>query len=186
MIARGPVSQGAGPRFIPGPKTLIAAGIVVAFLGAVVALVLSLQSRLAFPYIPPSAQIPGAVRAVGGEVIWLDVDGRRVEAWFLPVKGAAAAPLIMNTHGNGELIDQWAERVAPLRNAGFGVLLVEYPGMAARRASLRRRASPPPCSRLTTGRRRSRASTRVASSLTEDPWAAAPRASSRNGGHWRH
>ena len=92
------------------------------------AVVVKVQSMIAFPYIPPSAQIPAAVKAVNGETLWLDVDGKRVEAWFLPARQPGAAPLIMNTHGNGELIDQWAERVGPLRDAGFGVLLVEYPG----------------------------------------------------------
>lgn len=109
-------------------KLLVAAAIFTAFGGAVAGVVVKVQSMIAFPYIPPSAQIPGAVQAVNGEVLWLDVDGKRVEAWFLPAHRPGAAPLIMNTHGNGELIDQWAERVGPLREAGFGVLLVEYPG----------------------------------------------------------
>jgi uncharacterized protein len=115
-------------RPFPVRKMLLILGFVVLFLAAAVALVTKVQSMLAFPYIPPSAQIPGAVEAVGGEVIWLDVDGKRVEAWFLPAHRAGAAPLIMNTHGNGELIDQWAERIGPLRDAGLGVMLVEYPG----------------------------------------------------------
>jgi fermentation-respiration switch protein FrsA (DUF1100 family) len=109
-------------------RLLIGAGIIVVLLGAVAALVMSLQGRLAFPYIPPSAQIPGAVATFGGEVVWLDVDGEKVEAWFMPARQGGAAPLILNTHGNGELIDQWAERVGPLRAAGYGLLLVEYPG----------------------------------------------------------
>ncbi len=89
---------------------------------------LKLQTMAAFPYIPPSAQIPDAVHAFGGEVVWLDADGKRVEAWFMPARQPGRAPLILNTHGNGELIDQWAERVGPLRDAGVGVLLVEFPG----------------------------------------------------------
>jgi fermentation-respiration switch protein FrsA (DUF1100 family) len=109
-------------------KLMVAAGVFVVLLGAIVAVVIHLQAKLAFPYIPTSAQIPDAVNKVGGESIWLDVDGKRVEAWFLPARHGEAAPLIMNTHGNGELIDQWAERTTPLRDAGFGVLLVEYPG----------------------------------------------------------
>ena len=101
---------------------------IAVFLGALAALVIKLQSALAFPHIPRSAQIPGAIDTTQGEVVWLDVDGRRVEAWFLPARMPGRTPLIMNTHGNGELIDQWAERVTPLRDAGYGVLLVEYPG----------------------------------------------------------
>jgi uncharacterized protein len=111
-----------------GHRLLITSGVLLVLLGVVAWLVVRLQSKLAFPYIPPSAQIPDAVKTVGGEVVWLDVNGDRVEAWFLPSAQSGAAPLIMNTHGNGELIDQWAQRVAPLREAGAGVLLVEYPG----------------------------------------------------------
>jgi uncharacterized protein len=109
-------------------KMLVALVIFAVFAAAVSATVLKLQTMLAFPYIPTSAQIPEAVHAFGGEVIWLDAEGERVEAWFMPARQAGPAPLIINTHGNGELIDQWAERVGPLRDAGFGVLLVEYPG----------------------------------------------------------
>jgi uncharacterized protein len=109
-------------------KIMFAAVVLAVFLGVLVAVVVHLQSKFAFPYIPPSAQIPDAVKTVGGESVRLDVDGKRVEAWFLPARHHEAAPLILNTHGNGELIDQWAERVTPLRDAGYGVLLVEYPG----------------------------------------------------------
>lgn len=107
---------------------MVAVGIFAVFLAAVCALVLKLQTMAAFPYIPPSAQIPAAVDNFGGEVVWLDVNGQKAEAWFMPSRQPGAAPLIMNTHGNGELIDQWAERVSPLRDAGIGVLLVEFPG----------------------------------------------------------
>jgi fermentation-respiration switch protein FrsA (DUF1100 family) len=107
---------------------LIAAGIVVAFLGLGLALVLSLQSRMAFPAPPPAAQIPGAVKTAGGESIWLEAGGKRIEAWFLPALASNAAPLVISAHGNGELIDFWPPHVAPLRDAGIGVLLVEYPG----------------------------------------------------------
>jgi uncharacterized protein len=108
---------------------MLVAAVIFAVFAAVLGLgVLKLQTMMAFPYIPPSAQIPDAVHAFGGEAVWLEVDGKRVETWFLPARQPGRAPLIMNTHGNGELIDQWAERVGPLRDAGFGVLRVEYPG----------------------------------------------------------
>jgi fermentation-respiration switch protein FrsA (DUF1100 family) len=110
------------------PKTVIAFAVVAVFLGAIIALVHKLQTVLAFPYIPPSAQIPAAIETFGGEIIRLEVDGKHIEAGFMPARNGGAAPLIMNAHGNGELIDQWAERVGPLRDAGYGVLLVEYPG----------------------------------------------------------
>lgn len=131
--SRGPLQQlERAPFFLtrlfPVRKLLLAVVFVAAFTGAVIALAIKLQTSLAFPYIPPSAQIPGAIQASGGEIVWLAVGGHRVEAWFLPAHLAGPAPLVMNTHGNGELIDQWARRVTPLRDAGVGVLLVEYPG----------------------------------------------------------
>lgn len=107
---------------------LVAVAIFGVFAAALSFIVLKVQTMLAFPHIPPSAQIPDAVHAFGGEVVWLDVEGKRVESWFLPARQPGRAPLIMNTHGNGELIDQWAGRVGPLRDAGLGVLLVEFPG----------------------------------------------------------
>lgn len=81
-----------------------------------------------FPSPPAATGRPEAVRAVGGEVRWIEADGARIEAWFLPAASGGATPLVMYTHGNGELIDFWAEEFAPLRAAGLNVLLVEYPG----------------------------------------------------------
>jgi hypothetical protein len=66
---------------------MLVAVVIFAVFGAVFSLiVLKMQTMLAFPHIPPSAQIPDAVHASGGEVIWLDVDGERVESWFLPAR----------------------------------------------------------------------------------------------------
>jgi uncharacterized protein len=103
-------------------------GIFVALLGVVGWLVVMAQSKLAFPAPPPEAQQPGALAHAGGESVWLDASGDRVEAWYLPARGEGPAPLIIYAHGNGEIIDIWAEAMTPLRDAGVGVLLVEYPG----------------------------------------------------------
>lgn len=124
----GPVPEGTGPFLLRVRKMIWGLIILVALLLGVVALMRWAQVKLAFPAPPVSAQIPGALAAAGGESIWLDVGGHRVEAWFLPARATGPAPLILNTHGNGELIDQWAGNVTPLRDAGIGVLLVEYPG----------------------------------------------------------
>lgn len=107
---------------------MLGLGLLLAVLVGVVALMRWAQVKLSFPAPPDSAQIPGALQSAGGESVWLDVGGKRVEAWFLPARSAGRAPVILNMHGNGELIDQWAMNVAPLRAAGFHVLLVEYPG----------------------------------------------------------
>lgn len=64
----------------------------------------------------------------GGEVWWLDVEGGRVEAWYLPPtrRSDGPSPAVVFAHGNGELIDDWGERLAPYRAMGFAVLLPEY------------------------------------------------------------
>jgi len=87
-----------------------------------------LQPHITFPRPPVNAQRPGALANVGGESIWLDVDGQRVEAWLLPGAASGPAPLLIHAHGNGELIDFWADAFTELRAAGIHVLLVEFPG----------------------------------------------------------
>jgi pimeloyl-ACP methyl ester carboxylesterase len=68
--------------------------------------------------------------AAGGESFWLEAADARTEAWFLPVRGAHTprGPLVVFTHGNGELIDDWAREWNEPRSWGLSVLLVEYPG----------------------------------------------------------
>jgi len=81
-----------------------------------------------FPNPPAAAGRPDAVIAARGERLWIEADGTRIEAWFLPAATGGVAPLLIYAHGNGELIDYWAGEFAPLRAAGIHVLLVEYPG----------------------------------------------------------
>jgi pimeloyl-ACP methyl ester carboxylesterase len=88
-----------------------------------------------FPNPPAAAGRPDAVNAARGEVLWIEADGARIEAWLLPAAATGAAPLVIYTHGNGELIDFWVEEFAPLRAAGVNVLLVEYPGYGRSRGS---------------------------------------------------
>ncbi len=107
---------------------LVTLGLVAAFLLASVAAVFYLQQFGTFPAPPAAAQRAQALAAAHGEALWLDVDGERVETWLLPGAAQGAAPLLIYTHGNGELIDFWADRFEPLRAAGINVLLVEYPG----------------------------------------------------------
>ena len=54
-----------------------------------------------------------------------------VEAWFLPPFGAERderRPAVVFAHGNGEIIDEWADELEPYRTLGVGVLLPEYRG----------------------------------------------------------
>lgn len=125
----GPVPpRGAGPVFFTRRSVLVIFGLLIAALLALVAGVYFLQQWGTFPAPPAAAQQPRAFESAGGEVIWLEVDGRRVETWLLPGTASGPAPLLMYTHGNGELIDFWADKFAAVRGAGISVLLVEYPG----------------------------------------------------------
>jgi fermentation-respiration switch protein FrsA (DUF1100 family) len=85
------------------------------------------QRSMLFP-APPAAGAPP--RPEFAEQIWLTTSFGRVEAWYLPAidRNEMAAPLLLFTHGNGELIDYWPEEFEAPRRWGVGVLLVEYPG----------------------------------------------------------
>ena len=86
-----------------------------------------LQRSILFPGVRIDAP-PGVVPS-GLEVIWLDVAGGKVEAWYLPpAPGADPAPAMIFAHGNAELIDFWPEGLRAFTGLGLGVLLVEYPG----------------------------------------------------------
>jgi pimeloyl-ACP methyl ester carboxylesterase len=88
------------------------------------------QRMIIFPRhfitVPASAAVmPGL------EQLWLETSEGQVEAWYLaPLSGelGTPAPLLILAHGNGDLIDYWLHSVTALRERGFGVFLVEYPG----------------------------------------------------------
>jgi len=111
------------------PKPLLVLGLAAAAVLAGYWLLLFLAQRsLLFP-APGAAGAPA--RPADAERIWLAAaDGARSEAWFLPAAAPAAAPrpLLVFTHGNGELIDFWPAAFDEPRGWGVGVLLVEYPG----------------------------------------------------------
>jgi len=71
-----------------------------------------------------------AERVEGLERLSIDVEGGRVEAWYLPPLGEREdpAPAVIFAHGNAELIDDWPERLEPYRRMGMAVLLPEYRG----------------------------------------------------------
>jgi len=53
----------------------------------------------------------------------------KAEAWYLPPLGSAVPfPALIFAHGNGEVIDMWAEALDEFRRWGLAVMLVEYPG----------------------------------------------------------
>lgn len=129
MSDSGPVAPGVtGPSFFRRRAYRIVLAVILILGVAAVWAVTALQKFITFPRAHPSVQHPDARIAAGGEDVWFDVDGARVEAWFLPATGFAPAPLVIHAHGNGELIDIQTASVAALRSAGIGALLVEYPG----------------------------------------------------------
>ena len=67
----------------------------------------------------------------GWQQQWITLADAQVESWYLPPlpqAGNELAPAVIIAHGNGDLMDQWANHVGALHQQGLGVLLVEYPG----------------------------------------------------------
>lgn len=85
-----------------------------------------MQRRAMYPRPPVPPGEPQLPR--GTEVVWLGPDAN-VEAWFMrPFATEHAFPVVIFTHGNGELIDYWAQPFTEAVTQGVGVMLVEYPG----------------------------------------------------------
>jgi len=66
---------------------------------------------------------------------WIEMEAGHVETWFLPaqtdnnsISKNTKSPVIIFAHGNGELIDFWADQFIFFAKQGIAVLLVEYPG----------------------------------------------------------
>jgi uncharacterized protein len=66
----------------------------------------------------------------GSEPFRVVTAAARVDAIFLPAAVATDSrqPVVIFTHGNGEVIDDWVAALDGFRDRGIGVLLVEYPG----------------------------------------------------------
>ena len=129
MSEPGPVPpRGSGPAFLRGRARPIAFIVCALFIGGAFVATWAIQRYVTFPSPPDTAWNPAARTAAGGEEIWLDAQGERVEAWFLPGRGPTPTALVIYAHGNGELIDMSAGDFGPLRDAGVSVLQVEYPG----------------------------------------------------------
>lgn len=129
MSTPGPGSpRESGPVHFRKRRVLVVTALVTVALLVAVGVTYWIQIRVTFPSPPASAGLPRAAAAAGGEVLWIETGDARVEAWLLPGAAQGPAPLLVYTHGNGELIDFWADEFGPVRAAGIHVLLVEYPG----------------------------------------------------------
>ena len=98
--------------------------------GVYAAVLFAAQRRMFYPgrrigalRSPPGTRPPGRLS--------LATSQGPVEAIFLPparADSAARAPALLLAHGNGEVMEDWVDRVQGFRDLGLGVLLVEYPG----------------------------------------------------------
>ena len=109
------------------------------FLGAVLiylsvaAILFVFQRHFIYPNYMRDAPASGGEGIAGLQRLWRDIgdDDKPVEAWLLPGKGVSAerpGPLLVFTHGNAELIDDWPSSLEQYRLWGFNVLLPEYRG----------------------------------------------------------
>lgn len=95
---------------------------------ALAAILFFSQRRMLYPgRWAPRELVSGFRRA---QLNTLPVPGGSVEVWWLPPAPGTPrpAPAVLFFHGNFELVDEWIDRFEPLRNAGVGVMLLEYPG----------------------------------------------------------
>jgi fermentation-respiration switch protein FrsA (DUF1100 family) len=130
MIQAGPgPRRGPGPVFFRRRSVIVICVLLVLFVIGPLIAAWAIQHFITFPTPRHSDSNPRARIDHGGEQLWLDADGARVESWYLPpAAGSAPGPLIIYSHGNAELIDMRAGEFDVLRSAGIGVLQVEYPG----------------------------------------------------------
>lgn len=106
------------------------AAVVAGILVVVTATACSLQRMFIYPrwVISEADQRPPGEHV---EVLHLECDGVKVEAWLIAAPTASEqnpSPLAVFAHGNGELIDQWQDRLNGYPQRGISLLLVEYRG----------------------------------------------------------
>jgi fermentation-respiration switch protein FrsA (DUF1100 family) len=105
---------------------LAAAAVLV--LAIVVALVWTLQRRMI--YFPSSdVRLPAATGAVRIEPVrFSTADGIELDAWFVPVRGAARPATVVVFNGNAGNRSHRVDLAAALHRHGLQVLLVDYRG----------------------------------------------------------
>lgn len=89
-----------------------------------------LQRRVIFPGRSIDVREQRPPDLAGLEVVDIETADGTTEAWYLPplVASGQPAPALIFAHGNGEVIDWWAEQFDEFRRWGLAILLVEYPG----------------------------------------------------------
>ncbi len=107
---------------MPGPVRLLLLAALAWLVYA--ALLFATQRRLMYPGTNwPAPPAPADVARID-----LVADAARSEALWLPAAVAGPAPAIVFAHGNAELADHAVAEFRYWQQAGYHVLLVEYPG----------------------------------------------------------
>ncbi len=105
----------------------LAAGLLALIVGTVFGLV-TLQRALLFPR-PRVAVAAPPPNTEDFEAWWIESPEGPVEAWFLRGRNVTGpSPVVLFTHGNGELIDFWRDEMNPWLDMGVSVVLAEYRG----------------------------------------------------------
>jgi uncharacterized protein len=112
-------------------KRLALSAALVATIGYAAAAVFfySMQREFTFPRQHVKVSESPVGRVPDAEAYRVAAAAGAVDAWFLPpFRRADGIPVLIFSHGNGELIDQWLGEFDEFRRWGLGVFLVEYPG----------------------------------------------------------
>jgi fermentation-respiration switch protein FrsA (DUF1100 family) len=86
------------------------------------------QRRLLFPIAGEHRHAYAGPVPSGARLLQLPASYGRVRALFLPAPSARAAPAVLFTHGNAEVLEDLADSMSAVRALGVNVLLLEYPG----------------------------------------------------------
>ncbi len=89
-----------------------------------------MQRTILFPLKQLPAPNAELIHSADGEIVRLAFSQGEFELAYLPSLKASdsKAPVIMLAHGNGNIMDSWASSMDIIRNRGYAVVLVEYPG----------------------------------------------------------
>lgn len=110
----------------PMMKLTIAVVVASVFLVLVLSAAWGLQRGVLFP-APPARPLPGHR---GMEPVVTGRASGGYQALMLAPHAAAQtrSPVVIFAHGNGELAADWIDEFEPMRDWGWSVLLLEYPG----------------------------------------------------------
>lgn len=88
------------------------------------------QRKFIFPINQLPASDTELIYRTGGDIIRLPFSQGEFEVAYLPSLNSSGkpAPVIFLAHGNGNIMDSWADNMGFMRNRGYAVVLLEYPG----------------------------------------------------------